>query len=141
MHLQDFHKGIVRCIAAAVIAGGCGGTENETETDGASESSSTSASEACVAVSAPTWESFGQEFFATYCNHCHSETLKGDARNDAPFDHNFDTAELVRMQVKRIAGVAAGGPDGINNSMPLGEPKPSDEERVMLGEWLACGAP
>ncbi len=142
MHrLRELHRRLACCIVLAVVSAGCGatgGTETDTASDG---SSGTTASEACVAASAPTWDSFGEAFFATYCARCHSETLTGAARNGAPFDYNFDTVELVRMQSRKIELVAAGDADGINNSMPLGDPKPSDAERVTLGEWLACGAP
>ena len=141
--IDGLHSGLARGLLAAALLG-CGetGTDSasETGTAGTSETgepTGTTFSEACLAASAPSWDSFGRDFFATYCARCHSETLKGAARSEAPYDHNFDTVELVRMQTDAIAAVAA----GTKMAMPLGDPKPSDAERVTLGEWLACGAP
>lgn len=141
MHMR-FSAGdtVLRGLFLAILAGGCGDDGGGGDSDSDS-STGTTGDPACVADSAPTWESFGRDFFVTYCNHCHSESLKGNDREHAPFDVNFDTVELVRMQTLKIGNAAAAEGDDINTFMPVGDPKPSDEERRILGEWLACGAP
>lgn len=67
--------------------------------------------------------------------------MTGSARQGAPSDHNFESAQLVRTQIEHIDGEAAAGPDSVNTSMPIGSPTPAEAERKQLGEWLACGAP
>jgi hypothetical protein len=62
-------------------------------------------------------------------------------RNGATPHANWDDLPTIRAYATEIDAFAAGGPDGINRVMPPSDPKPSDEERKMLGEWLACGAP
>lgn len=95
----------------------------------------------CPDDSTLTWDSFGKSFTQTYCIRCHSTTLTGSARQGAPSDHNFDSAALVREELEHTDEQAAAGPDAINTAMPLDSPKPTEAERRMLGEWLACGAP
>jgi len=95
----------------------------------------------CKEGSTLTWASFGEGFMADYCTSCHASTLSGAARRGAPSDHNFDTVDLVREQLDHIDEHAAAGPDAINTAMPIGSPVPSEAERRLLGEWLACGAP
>jgi hypothetical protein len=88
-----------------------------------------------------TYESFGQEFMASYCTNCHSAELEGSARHGAPADHDFDTLDGIQSVADHIDQYAAAGPDSTNTTMPPTDPKPSMAEREMLGEWLACGAP
>lgn len=95
----------------------------------------------CPEASTVTWKSFGEGFMTAYCTRCHSTALAGAVRQGAPSDHNFETAELVREQIEHIDGEAAAGPDAVNTAMPIGSPTPTEDERRMLGEWLACGAP
>lgn len=109
-------------------------------TDGHDEGQSPSGA-TCPETSTLTWENFGEGFMTSYCNRCHSTTLTGAARQGAPSDHNFDTAEQVGQQIDHIDAAAAGGLDAVNTSMPIGSPVPTEDERRMLGEWLACGAP
>src|SRR5687767_14853394 len=49
----------------------------------------------CPDGSTLTWESFGQEFMATYCTECHASTLMGAERQGAPLYHDFDTLDGV----------------------------------------------
>jgi hypothetical protein len=63
------------------------------------------------------------------------------ARNGAPIQLNWDDLPTIRAYIDEIDAYAAGGPNGVNRIMPPSEPRPSDDERVKLGEWLACGAP
>lgn len=95
----------------------------------------------CKEGSTLTWESFGQKFMTDYCTRCHASSLTGVARNGAPSDHNLETVLLVRQEIDHVYEEAAAGPDGVNTAMPIGAPKPTEAERQMLGEWLACGAP
>lgn len=95
----------------------------------------------CKEGSTLTWESFGQKFMTDHCTRCHASALTGAARNGAPSDHNFETAALVREQIDHIDEQAAAGPDSVNTEMPLGASTPTEAERLLLGEWLACDAP
>jgi hypothetical protein len=96
----------------------------------------------CPTDSTLTYETFGRGFMEDYCTRCHSSALSGTARNGAPSDHNFDTLEGIQdTESEHIDEEAAGGPDRVNTSMPPNAPRPSDEERKKLGEWLACGTP
>lgn len=95
----------------------------------------------CAEGSTLTWDSFGKGFMESYCTRCHATALTGAARQGAPSDHNFESAALVRAQIEHIDGQTAAGPDSVNTAMPIGSPTPTEDERRMLGEWLACGAP
>ena len=106
-----------------------------------SEEEGTPSGAVCPPESTLTWDSFGQQFFADYCTRCHSTELSGAARQGAPNDHNFDSAELVRDELDHTDEQAAAGPDSVNTLMPIGGPTPTEDERKQLGEWLACGAP
>jgi hypothetical protein len=88
-----------------------------------------------------SYESFGRDFFANYCEDCHSSARTTPAeRQGAPFGYDFDSLEGVRAHLAEIDAAAAGGPTRINIFMPMGA-MPSDAERDRLGEWIACGAP
>ena len=49
----------------------------------------------------------------------------------------FDTVEEIRSRKTRMFARAAAD----NTSMPPGPNDPPVEERELLAEWLACGAP
>lgn len=95
----------------------------------------------CPENSTLTWDTFGKSFMETYCTRCHATSVTGSARQGAPNDHNFESAELVRMQIEHIDETSAAGPSAVNTAMPIGAPTPTEAERKQLGEWLACGAP
>jgi uncharacterized membrane protein len=109
--------------------------------DGHDEGEGTPSGAECPEESSLTYDSFAKNFLESYCTRCHSNSLTGSARNGAPNDHNFDTLALVKEQLDHIDGEAAAGPDAVNESMPIGAPTPTEEERQQLGEWIACGAP
>lgn len=88
-----------------------------------------------------TWKGFAEPFVESYCLRCHSDDVSGTARQGAPRDHNFDTHFECRAFAAHMDQWAGAGPDAINTAMPPSEPRPSEEERRMLSEWLACGAP
>ena len=82
-----------------------------------------------------TYESFGEAFFLDWCRGCHSADVIGDMRQDAPVDVNFDTLRDIRAYRDRIHDLA-----GVRRLMPPAG-GPSQAERDLLVEWLACGAP
>ncbi|HEY5952646.1 MAG TPA: hypothetical protein VIV40_44410 [Kofleriaceae bacterium] len=88
----------------------------------------------------PTYDTFGREFMETYCISCHSATATD--RHGAPSDQNYDTEEDVRKHAADIDAEAAAGPNAMNTSMPdLSGPvhaQPTNAEREMLGQFLAC---
>lgn len=95
----------------------------------------------CPTDSALTYDTFGKMFMEDYCTRCHSSTLSGNARNGAPPGHDFDSLAGIQAVSEHIDQFAGAGPDAVNIEMPPTNPKPSQGEREMLGEWLACGAP
>lgn len=93
----------------------------------------------CPPADKPDYATFGTAFFSTYCLDCHSQTLSGEDRHDAPVTINFDTRSLVRENTSNIDKQAAWGPNAHNTLMPPeGEPQPTDAERIRLGEYIAC---
>jgi hypothetical protein len=90
----------------------------------------------CPPDSGLTWENFGGGYVLSYCTTCHHSALPADMRQLAPIAINFETVELVRAQADRIWARAA---DQNQTMPPIGAP--ADEQRALLGEWLACGAP
>ncbi len=96
---------------------------------------------ACPNDSTLTWDNFGKGFMDSYCTRCHSTNLTGAARQGAPNDHNFESVALIGEQIDHIDEATAAGPNAVNTAMPIGSPTPTEAERRMLGEWLACGAP
>jgi len=96
---------------------------------------------ACPPSSTLTWDNFGREFMTSYCTSCHDSNLRGDARQGAPSLHDFDTVFGVRAVSLHVDETTASGPAATNTSMPPSNPKPTLEERRLLGEWVACGAP
>lgn len=87
-----------------------------------------------------TYENFADNFFRSYCLRCHSATLVGDlARSDAPVGINYDTIEGVREFATRIRLRA--GQLGDMPPLLAPVPKPNEEERRMLIQWIDCAAP
>jgi uncharacterized membrane protein len=96
----------------------------------------------CPPASTLTYENFGKSFVESYCTDCHSSELSGDARNGAPSFHDFDTLAGIRAVANHIDQTSGIGPAAENRNMPPeGEPQPTDAEREMLAEWIACNAP
>lgn len=124
-----------RLLLLACLALGAGSCADDTDEPVTPDTS------AC-AQSKLRYDGFGEEFFGAYCTICHSSTLKGRDRNGAPVGYNWDQIESVREHSAEIDEVAAAGPAEVNDFMPPGQyPAPTVEERLDLGEWLACGAP
>lgn len=72
---------------------------------------------------AVTYATFGQTFFATYCTRCHGE---------------YKTEAGIKAHLDEIDTEAAAGPGGTNTSMPEGGANPTEAERILLGQFLAC---
>ncbi len=89
----------------------------------------------CPEESELTYDNFGGSFLDTYCQRCHASA--SEDRNGAPAAITFDDVEEIQSHRDRIFARAAGD----NKSMPPGPDDPPAEERDMLAEWLACGAP
>jgi uncharacterized membrane protein len=118
-------------VASSLALSACDEHEEEGEPTGAT----------CPTSSTLTYESFGKPFMEAYCTRCHSSTLKGAAaRHDAPAGHDFDTLEGILVVAEHVDEYAAAGPAATNRIMPPEAPRPTDEERAQLGEWLACEA-
>lgn len=83
-----------------------------------------------------TFENFGAMYLLNYCTGCHASGLPADQRQGAPVEVNFDDIADVRQWSGLIWGRAA---DQNTTMPPLGVP--GADERELLGEWLACGAP
>ena len=94
----------------------------------------------CPPTDPPTYVSFGQPFFEKYCLDCHSS--QSTNRHGAPTDQNYDTEDQIRAHAEEIDAVAGAGPSGTNTSMPKlsasVRTRPTQEERITLGEYLAC---
>jgi uncharacterized membrane protein len=94
----------------------------------------------CPTSNAPTYGSFGHDFFTKYCTDCHSSTATN--RHDAPSDMNFDTEADVKQHASDIDEEAASGPKATNTDMPDLDDAvmtaPTAAERTMLGQFLAC---
>lgn len=82
-----------------------------------------------------TYDNFGQQFFTSWCNRCHSAAA--GQRHGAPITFVFNTLARVREHKSRIFERAAAD----NHSMPPDSVRPSRKEREKLAVWLACGAP
>ncbi len=76
-----------------------------------------------------------------YCTRCHSIELEGAARQGAPEFHDFDSYFGIRGVADHVDETTAAGPAVINRGMPQDGNKPTDEERFLLGEWIACDLP
>jgi uncharacterized membrane protein len=80
------------------------------------------------------YDNFGAPFVLDWCRGCHSNSIPGGMRQDAPQEVNFDTPDDVRTWGPRIAARAASR----SPSMPPAG-GPSSEERRLLAEWVTCG--
>ena len=116
-----------RLVALLVV--GCGGGSDE----------GTFTESVCPPTDPPTYASFGQTFMEAYCTECHDSAKTGVMRQDAPPTIDFETLAQLRMWTSQIDKQAAFGPAGMNRLMPPdGNPKPTDDDRRRLGEFIAC---
>ncbi len=88
----------------------------------------------CPEESTLDWETFGEPFVRNWCTGCHGSGLEGlEARAGAPTGVNFDDEAAVLQRLEAIYQRAADD----NDAMPPGG-GPSPDERLLLGEWIAC---
>lgn len=87
----------------------------------------------CPPDSSVTWADV-EPIFSEHCTSCHSSSLTGDARDDAPVDYDYGTAEESRAH-----------PNWTWAEITLGHMPPSEElaeeDQQLIREWLACGGP
>jgi uncharacterized membrane protein len=94
------------------------------------------------AGTALTYDNFAKGFMESYCTQCHSSELVGTERMGAPSFHDFDSYFGIVGVADHVDETSAGGPAAMNRGMPpAGFDAPTDAERLMLGEWIACGLP
>jgi uncharacterized membrane protein len=120
-------------LAVTSVLAACGSNDEPTTPMSNSSSGST-----CPTGSTLAYESFGRNFFATYCVRCHGSDKVAADRHGAPTGYNWDEYDSIALHATEIDAMAAGGPRRINTTMPPGDPLPGDAERRQLGQWLAC---
>lgn len=77
-----------------------------------------------------SWADFGEGFFTTWCQACHSQTTA--ERNGAPEALNFDTIDDIRLYSDLITRTVLD-----EGSMPVGGGL-SETELLMVEILLAC---
>ena len=83
-----------------------------------------------------TYENFGEPFMLTWCTPCHSSYLvTEEERQEATEGVNLDSYEGVQSHSDYIQIFAV----ETDEMPPAGGP--SDEERDLLAEWIACEMP
>jgi len=140
----DVRRALAVLVLACACDAGDGASDDESESSGSESSGSESGGEVwmtlaerpCPEESMLSWESFGGPYVRSYCSSCHGSALPADMRQNAPLGLDFETIEQVRMHADRIWMRAA---DQNATMPPVGAP--AQDERTLLGEWLACGAP
>ena len=76
------------------------------------------------------------DIVARRCVSCHAARPSDENFDTPPKDVVFDTAEQIRNQAPKIRAVAV-----LTRTMPVGnETRMTDEERRILGRWIAEGA-
>ena len=106
-----------------------GGAEDGGAVDGGADGGTSS--DDCADTVDVTWDGWGEGFFVTWCQACHSRTT--DDRNGAPPGVDYDSLQDIRDGEARIrARVIDKG------TMPLGGGV-GDDELVLLEAFLDCG--
>ncbi len=125
------------CVGLVLVVGatGCeGAAEPEQEID--IEDVTALEERPCPEGSELSYDNFGGPFILDWCSGCHASALPVGERQGAPQGSDFDTLDRIRAAAPRIWARS-----GDHNVTMPPEAGPDDQERAMLGEWLACGAP
>jgi len=77
-----------------------------------------------------TWDNWGEDFFTTYCDACHSSRTPD--RRGAPEASVFDTEAQVVDQLDRVRVRVLD-----EQTMPLGGGV-FEEDLTLLHRWVAC---
>jgi mono/diheme cytochrome c family protein len=128
-------------LLAATTVLGCGGESN---LHAGHDSHGAESGAVCPEGSDLSYESFGAAFMTRYCVDCHSSARLPAEREGAPFGTDYDSLEaLYASGIEHVDYVAAAGPAHANAFMPppTFSRTPTEEERLVLGQWIACGAP
>ncbi|MBI5513087.1 MAG: hypothetical protein HY909_04920 [Deltaproteobacteria bacterium] len=84
-----------------------------------------------------TYDAFARGFFDAWCVRCHhSSRVTPEARMGAPDGFNWDQRPSVMTHLARIRSAV-----GVENYMPLTDPRPTCAERRRLVRWIDLGAP
>jgi mono/diheme cytochrome c family protein len=87
----------------------------------------------CPEDSAVVWADV-EPLFSDHCVGCHSSSLSGEQRSEAPEEYNYDTVEAARAH-----------PNWTWAEVMLGHMPPSgalaESAQQSIREWLACGGP
>lgn len=84
-----------------------------------------------------TLAGFAQPFFNRLCVSCHStRLLTAKQRSGAPDGLNWDDPDSIRANLDRIRRAV-----GVDNYMPIRDPRPTCDERRRLVRWVDLGAP
>ncbi len=121
-------------LSALLVVGACGNDARELE-DLPPDAPLVEPDADPCADSTLDYQTFGAPFMRNWCTGCHGSGLPTDMRQDAPEDINFDHVEDVRRMAMQVKAKATGATPTMP---PAGGP--SAEERVLLEEWLRCGA-
>jgi len=107
------------------------GKDDPNETGNGSSIDSADSSVNCAGAPTVTWENWGEGFFITWCQACHSAISEN--RNGAPEGIDFDTADDVRLWTTSIQRTVL--EDG---TMPMGGGL-SEDDRMLLTYLIECG--
>lgn len=89
-----------------------------------------------VDCSAGTVPKFSELAAIGKCTSCHSSSLTGAGRSDAPTDVNFDTYTAARpLASDALIEIES------NSMPPAGSPTLTAEELDAIKRWAACGTP
>jgi uncharacterized membrane protein len=119
----------------AILLAACGTDSVQRDGDGSGSNEPIEVDPNVCDTSYLDYDNFGAPFVINWCRGCHSSAVPPAMRQKAPIDANFDNLDQVRTWGEHITVRAAGT---MPNMPPAGGP--SHEERLLLAEWLACGA-
>jgi len=116
--------GLALAVGAALVAGGCGGDDDELELPQVD----------CDSGEIP---GYGEVEAFTACTVCHASNRTGGQRNGAPDEHNFDTYASAIHEPEEVAHeVYAGAMPPPDSGLTL-----SEDEKQQLYRWALCGTP